>query len=63
MIAVFGEKEEQLEGNALHFNQLAGAPKLEGAWIEFEVFEMDDFLKHGGPVHRATRFYVFIIRT
>jgi hypothetical protein len=24
---------------------------------------MDDFLKHGGPVHRATRFYVFIIRT
>jgi len=59
-LAVFGKQEEQLEGNAFEFDETAGAAQLEGAWVEFEVFKSDGFVRHVG--HTLARDLILRVR-
>jgi len=60
-VAVLGKQEEQLEGNAFEFDETAGAAQLEGAWVEFEVFKSDGFVRHVG--HTLARNLILRVRS
>ena len=47
-VAVLGEQEEQLQGNAFEFDDMARAAQLEGAWVELEVFESNGLVGNMG---------------
>jgi hypothetical protein len=59
-VAVFGEQEEQLEGNAFEFDETAGAAQLEGARVELEDFKSYCFVGHVG--HTLARHLILRVR-
>lgn len=59
-VAVLGEQEKQLEGNAFEFDETAGAAQFEGAWVELEVFKSYGFARHVG--HRMARSHILRVR-